>query len=193
MKLVLLGPPGAGKGTQAAKISEQFGVRTISTGDIFRSVAQSNDHLSLKVREIIASGGLVPDALVNDVILSHLTDSVLNDGFVLDGFPRTVSQADVLEHFLGDKGTCLDKVINIEVDQSILFGRIQTRISQSGGNTRQDDNEQVLVNRLELYNTQTKPLLDYYTERNLLVSVDGMMPIESVTEYIISELSHSHK
>jgi adenylate kinase len=189
MKIVLLGPPGAGKGTQAARISSQFGVISLSTGDIFRAVAASPDSLGIKISSLIARGELVPDALVNDVVLSKLTSDVLKSGFVLDGFPRTVSQAVVLAHFLSDNQTCLTAVIDIKVDQNILFDRIQNRVLQSGMNVRNDDTEQVLIKRLSIYNELTKPLLSYYKKQGVLRSVDGMASIDSVTDDIISALS----
>ena len=189
MKVVLLGPPGAGKGTQAAHICRHFNITSLSTGDIFRSVAQSDDTLGRKVQAIISRGELVPDALVNDVVLSKLTAETLASGFVLDGFPRTVAQASVLQHFLTENRTCLNFVIDIEVDHEILFGRIQSRVAQSGGNVRHDDNEQVLKNRITVYNELTKPLLSFYRDLGLLVSINGMKTVDEVTSDIVSVLS----
>lgn len=189
MKLVFLGPPGAGKGTQALIISKHFNISSFSTGDIFRAVSQQNDPLALKIKSLMAQGELISDELVVDLVFSKLDSSVQQKGFILDGFPRTINQAEHLERFLAMNASHLDFVINIKVDQNILFDRIQSRVNQSSGNVRLDDNAEVLRSRIDVYNSETKPLIQFYEQRGLLVNIDGMQSVDCVTKDIISSLN----
>lgn len=189
MKVVFLGPPGAGKGTQAKQISHHFNLLAISTGDIFRSVSEAKDDLGIKVKTLMARGELIHDTLVVDLILSKLNASVLHQGFILDGFPRTVPQAQSLQFFLEEQSTALDAVINIKVDHSILFKRIETRVSQSNGKTRVDDTAEILKSRIDVYNNETQPLVSFYKDLGILHDIDGMKTIEDVTRDIVAVLS----
>ena len=183
MRLILLGPPGAGKGTQAQILVQTYGIPQLSTGDMLRAAIAAKTPLGLEAKAIVDRGDLVSDAIVSGIISDRMDEPDCAKGFILDGFPRTIAQADALTHMLDRKGLHLDAVIEIKASADILVERIINRARESGG-ARADDNEEVLRKRLGVYEEQTAPLVKYYTERGLLKSVDGMQPIEEVTAAI---------
>ncbi|OAM78645.1 adenylate kinase [Devosia elaeis] len=187
MRLILLGPPGAGKGTQAKILVEAYGIPQLSTGDILRSAIAAQTPLGLEAKAIVDRGDLVSDAIVNGIVSERLDAEDCKPGFILDGFPRTIAQAEALDQMLADKGIALDAVIEIKAEADELVKRVINRAKESGG-ARADDNEEVLRKRLGVYSEQTAPLVAYYTERGLLKAVDGMAPVEEVTAAIKSAL-----
>ena len=192
MRLILLGPPGAGKGTQAKILVESYGIPQLSTGDILRSAIAAKTPMGLAAREIMDRGDLVPDEVVNGIISERLDAEDCKAGFVLDGFPRTIPQAESLDQMLEDKGMALDGVIEIAVDADTLVQRIVNRARESAASTgaRADDNVEVVRNRLNVYRELTKPLVGYYRAKGLVKTVDGMKPVEEVTASIRSALHH---
>jgi adenylate kinase len=183
MRLVLLGPPGAGKGTQAQILVEEYGIPQLSTGDMLRSAIAAKTPLGLEAKAIVDRGDLVSDVIVSGIISDRMDEPDCANGFILDGFPRTIAQADTLTHMLDRKGLHLNAVIEVKADADILVDRIINRAKESGG-ARADDNEEVLRKRLAVYEEQTAPLVDYYAERGLLRTVDGMKSIDDVTSDI---------
>jgi adenylate kinase len=183
MRIILLGPPGAGKGTQAKILVESYGIPQLSTGDILRSAIAAKTPMGLAAKEIMDRGDLVSDGIVNGIVSERLDREDCKAGFVLDGFPRTIPQADALEKMLAEKAMPLDAVIEIRADPDVLVARVAKRAKESGV-ARGDDNEEVLRNRLDVYRQQTAPLVRYYEGKNLLRSVDGMMSVEEVTAAI---------
>lgn len=183
MRLVLLGPPGAGKGTQAQILIDTYGIPQLSTGDMLRAAIAAKTPLGLEAKAIVDRGDLVSDEIVSGIISERMDEPDCAKGFILDGFPRTIAQAQALTHMLDRKGLHIDAVIEIKADSDILVGRIINRAKESGG-ARADDNEEVLRKRLDIYNEQTAPLVTFYAEQGLLKSVDGMAPIEEVTAAI---------
>ncbi len=183
MRLILLGPPGAGKGTQAKVLIESYGIPQLSTGDILRSAIAAKTPMGLAAKEIMDRGDLVSDDIVNGIVSERLDRDDCKAGFVLDGFPRTIPQAESLEAMLAEKNMGLDAVIEITADPDVLVGRIAKRANESGV-VRGDDNEEVLRNRLAVYREQTAPLVEFYRGKGLLKSVDGMQPVEAVTAAI---------
>ena len=183
MRLILLGPPGAGKGTQAKVLVETYGIPQLSTGDILRSAIAAKTPMGLAAKEIMDRGDLVPDHVVNGIVSERLDRGDCAKGFVLDGFPRTIPQAEALDGMLKDKGMALDAVVEITADADVLVGRIANRAKESGV-ARGDDNEEVVRYRLNVYREQTAPLVEFYRGKGLLRSVDGMQPVETVTEAI---------
>jgi len=184
MRIILLGPPGSGKGTQAQRLVERYGIVQLSTGDMLRAAVEAGTSVGLKAKEIMASGGLVPDEVVVGIISDRVDQPDATHGFILDGFPRTVPQAKALDELLKGKDLKLDAVIELRVDESALVNRVETRVAQMrarGEEVRADDTPEVLTRRLASYHSQTEPLIDYYTERRALLTVDGMMAIEEVT------------
>lgn len=188
MRLILLGPPGVGKGTQAKILVEAFGIPQLSTGDILRSAIANQTAMGLAAKEVMDRGDLVSDTIVNGIVSERLDQDDCKPGFVLDGFPRTIPQADALAKMLADKGMELDAVIEITADADVLVERIANRAKQSSGGARADDNVEVVRNRLQVYKQQTAPLVDYYRGKGVLKSIDGTQPIDEVTAAIRAAL-----
>jgi adenylate kinase len=187
MRLILLGPPGAGKGTQAQRLVEKHGIIQLSTGDMLRAAVAAGTPVGLKAKEIMDRGDLVPDEVVVAIIADRIDQADAKRGFVLDGFPRTVPQAKALDKLLAERGLKLDVVIELKVDQGILLKRIETRVNEMtarGQTVRADDNAEALKKRLDAYRAQTAPLVDYYAGTGQLKTVDGMAAIDDVTEAI---------
>jgi adenylate kinase len=186
MRLIILGPPGAGKGTQAARIAEHLGIPAISTGDIFRSNIKNETPLGLQVKEILASGGYVSDDVTNAIVEDRLGQDDCGPGFLLDGYPRTLAQVDALEGMLAAHGASLDHVLELTVDDDAVVARLLKRAESEG---RADDTEDVIRERMAIYHRETKPLSDTYRERRLLVEVDGMGAVDEVTGRILAALT----
>ena len=187
MRLILLGPPGAGKGTQAQRLVEKHGIVQLSTGDMLRAAVGAGTPVGLKARDLMARGNLVPDEVVVGIVSDRIDQPDARNGFILDGFPRTVPQAEALDRMLAAKGPALDGVIEIRMDEKALLDRIATRIAQMearGEKVRPDDNPEALKTRLHAYRVQTAPLLDYYGKKGLLRTVNGMASIDAVTRAI---------
>ena len=192
MRVVLLGPPGAGKGTQAQALVARYGIVQLSTGDMLRAAVAAGTPVGLKAKDIMARGALVPDEVVVAIVAERIDQADAKQGFILDGFPRTVPQAEALDRMLARKGLRLDAVIEFEVDEDILIRRIENRVEQMklrGEPLRPDDNPQVLKDRLAAYRTQTAPLIAYYAGRGPLRSIDGMASIDDVTAAIARALA----
>lgn len=212
MKLVLLGPPGAGKGTQAVMLVERFGIPQISTGDMLRAAVKAQSPMGIKAREYMDSGALVPDEVVVGIVRERLQQDDCRDGFILDGFPRTLPQADELTKTLTELGKNLDSVVSLEVDTDALVERLtgrrtcgvcgkgfhlkfdppgaNGRCSACGGELvhRDDDQEATIRNRMDVYRQQTAPLEDYYRQEGILLAIDGMQDIPAVQHQIVSVL-----
>ena len=187
MRLILLGPPGSGKGTQAQRLVHRYGIVQLSTGEMLRAAVAAQTPVGLKAKDIMASGGLVPDDIVVGIISDRLDQPDATKGFILDGFPRTVPQAEALDELLKKKHMRLDAVIELRVNESALLQRVETRVTEMrarGEEVRIDDTQEVLTKRLASYRTLTEPLIHYYSERRKLLTVDGMMTIEHVTREI---------
>ena len=188
MNLILLGPPGCGKGTQAQILQDRFGAVQLSTGDMLRAAVKAGTELGKRAEVIMNAGKLVPDDLIVSMIAERIDEPECAEGFILDGFPRTVAQAEVLDAMLEDKGLKLDHVIELEVDEAALFARIEGRAAESGGAARADDNPETLKKRLAVYRDQTAPILPYYRDTGRLKSVDGMQSIDEVTAQLVAIL-----
>jgi adenylate kinase len=194
MRLVLLGPPGAGKGTQAARLVEKHGVPQLSTGDMLRAAVAAKTPIGLRAKEIMDAGALVPDEVVIGLIDERLGASDCASGFILDGFPRTVAQAEALQELLERRGLTLDAVLELAVDEGALVDRMRKRVDETraaGGAVRADDNPESFKTRLEAYRAQTAPVSAHYAKRSELTRIDGMAPIEDVTAEIDRALSAS--
>ncbi len=192
MRVVLLGPPGAGKGTQAQALVARYGLVQLSTGDMLRAAVAAGTPVGLKAKDIMARGALVPDEVVVAIVADRIEQADAKRGFILDGFPRTVPQAEALDRMLAQKGLRVDAVIEFKVDEDILIRRIEHRVEQMklrGEPLRADDNPQVLKDRLAAYRTQTAPLISYYAGKGMLRSVDGMASVEEVTNSIARALA----
>lgn len=191
MRIILLGPPGSGKGTQAQRLVQRYGIVQLSTGEMLRAAVAAGTPVGLKAKEIMASGGLVPDDVVVGIISDRLDQPDAKNGFILDGFPRTVPQAEALDELLRHKHLKLDAVIELRVNESALLSRVETRVAQMrerGEEVRVDDTPEVLTKRLASYRSQTEPLIHYYSERRKLSTIDGMMAIDEVTRAIHRQL-----
>jgi adenylate kinase len=188
MNVILLGPPGCGKGTQAARLKEKYGVIPLSTGDMLRAAVAAGTEVGKKVKAIMDAGHLVPDDVVVGVIAERIGQlDVQNRGFVLDGFPRTVAQAKSLDEMMEKRGWKLDHIVELRVDERALLARIDKRARETaaaGGAVRADDNPETLKKRILVYREQTQPILPYYEESGRLKSVDGMAPIDNVTRQL---------
>tara|TARA_R110002020_G_scaffold404472_1_gene614569 strand:+ start:2015 stop:2584 length:570 start_codon:yes stop_codon:yes gene_type:complete len=189
MRLILLGPPGAGKGTQAKILVEAYGIPQLSTGDILRAAIAAKTPLGVEAKAIVDRGDLVSDTIVNGIVSERLDADDCKPGFILDGFPRTIAQAEALDKMLVDKGAKLDAVIEMKADADELVRRVIQRAKESGG-ARADDNEDVLRKRLGVYQDQTAPLVEYYVGKGLLRTVDGMAPVDQVTAAIKASIDH---
>ena len=187
MRIILLGPPGSGKGTQAQRLVQRYGIVQLSTGEMLRAAVAAGTPVGLRAKDIMAGGGLVPDEVVVGVIADRIEQSDARKGFILDGFPRTVPQAEALDDLLKQKRLKLDAVIELRVNESALLQRVETRVADMrsrGEEVRVDDTPEVLTKRLAQYRAMTEPLIHYYSERRKLLTVDGMMTIEQVTREI---------
>ena len=213
MRIILLGPPGAGKGTQAAKIVEKYDIPHISTGDIFRKNIKEGTELGTKAKEYMDQGLLVPDELTCGLVVDRISQEDCKNGFMLDGFPRNINQAEQLDKYLNEAGLKLDKIVNIEVDKSILVGRaVGRRICKACGATfhvefnptkvegvcdkcgeplhqRADDNEETVSRRIQVYLDETKPLVGYYSEQGIVADINGDQEIDKVFADIVESLS----
>ena len=187
MRLILLGPPGAGKGTQAQRLVQKHGIVQLSTGEMLRAAVAAQTPIGLQAKDIMASGSLVPDEMVISIISDRLDQPDMKNGFILDGFPRTVPQAEALDELLKKKHMKLDAVVELRVNESALLNRVESRVAEMrtrGEDVRIDDTPEVLSKRLASYRSLTEPLIHYYSERRKLLTVDGMMTIEHVTREI---------
>ena len=183
MRLILLGPPGVGKGTQAKILVEQLGIPQLSTGDILRSAIANKTPLGVQAKAIVDRGDLVSDEIVNGIVSERIDEPDCTNGFILDGFPRTIPQADALGSMLAEKGLKLDAVVEITADADTLVARVANRAKETGG-ARADDTAEVIRKRLDVYRELTEPLVAYYRDRGMLKTVDGMAPVEEVTAAI---------
>lgn len=212
MRLILLGPPGAGKGTQAKRVIEEFDIPHISTGDIFRKNIKEKTQLGQKVEGLLAEGKLVPDELTIEIVWDRLDQEDCKNGFLLDGFPRTIPQAEALDEGLAKRGLKLDRVLNIDVDKDSLVKRLSGRrvcpncgasyhidnnppkvegicdVCQTPVIQREDDKEETVLDRIKVYDSQTKPLVDFYNKQDLVFTVDGTLPIDEITNKLVTEL-----
>ena len=185
MNIILLGPPGAGKGTQAQVLVEERGLVQLSTGDMLRAAVASDSGLGQEAKAVMDAGKLMPDEIVVQIISDRISEQDCASGFILDGFPRTTAQAEALDKMLEEKELPLDHVIEISVDDAILIDRINARVAQTPeAERRDDDNAETLKHRLAVYHEQTAPILPYYEGRGMLKKVDGMKSIEQVSKQI---------
>ncbi len=181
MRLLIIGPPGAGKGTQSVLIAEKLGIPAISTGDIFRFNVKNETELGKKAKSYMDAGEYVPDSLTNELVRDRLSHDDAQNGFLLDGYPRTQPQVDTLDEILAEQQTSLDGVILLEADQEELVSRLANRAREQG---RTDDSEDVIRHRLGLYTEETEPLISIYSDRGMVARVDGLGEISEVTERI---------
>jgi adenylate kinase len=188
MRLIFLGPPGAGKGTQAQRIETQLGLRQLSTGDMLRAAVAAQTPVGLLAKDIMARGDLVPDDVVVGIISDRIDEADCSNGFILDGFPRNVAQAEALDAMLKQKSQTIDAVIELRVDPNILIERILTRAAESAEGPREDDTKEALQYRLKVYHEQTAPVSQYYADLGVLKQVDGMLDMDAVTQEIEAAL-----
>lgn len=192
MRLILLGPPGAGKGTQAARLVEKHGIPQLSTGDMLRAAVKAGTPVGLQAKSVMEAGGLVSDEIVVGIIADRLDEADAKAGFILDGFPRTVAQAGALDAMLADKNMQLDAIVELKVDEGALLSRIENRARETvaaGGVVRADDNPEAFKKRLDAYREQTAPVSGYYARRGVLKTIDGMAPIDSVSRDLDTALA----
>ena len=187
-RLVLLGPPGAGKGTQAARLAERLGVPAISTGDIFRANIKGGTPLGKTVQEYTSRGALVPDSVTNEMVRDRLAQDDVADGFLLDGYPRNVAQVAELDTILADAGLALDLAVEITADPEVVVGRLLKRAEIEG---REDDTQDVVRHRLDVYAQETAPIAQVYADRGLLAQVDGIGDVDDVTERLVAAIGAS--
>jgi len=185
MRILLMGPPGAGKGTQAVVLAERLGVPHISTGDIFRANVAGGTPLGLEAKRYMDAGDYVPDSVTNDMVRDRLAQDDARNGFLLDGYPRTLAQVDELDQMLAVNGSSLDRVVELTADLDEVVGRLLNRAQEQG---RADDTEDVIRRRLEVYTEQTAPLTAVYSQRGVLSQIDGMGAVNDVTLRILDEL-----
>lgn len=191
MRIILLGPPGAGKGTQSERIVQRFGIPQLSTGDMLRAAVAAGTPVGREAKAVMESGGLVSDRIVVGIVADRIEEADARRGFILDGFPRTVAQAEALGAMLAGKGLKLSGVIELKVDENALVGRIEKRAAETlarGQTVRKDDTPEVFKQRLEAYRAQTAPLSAYYAEKGMLQTIDGMQPIDQVTADLMAAL-----
>lgn len=184
-RLLLIGPPGAGKGTQAVRLAEVYAIPAISTGDIFRSNVKNETELGNQAKAFMDAGDNVPDSLTNELIRSRLAEQDAEGGFLLDGYPRTADQVRELDEYLASHGTQLDVVVELVADPDVVIERLRKRATEQG---RSDDDESVVRHRLEVYREQTAPLIDIYDGRGVLVKVDAIGEVAEVTTRIVDAL-----
>ena len=192
MRLIVLGPPGAGKGTQAQRLVERYSIPQLSTGEMLRVAVATGTEIGREAKAIMDRGELVPDDMVNHMVSDRIDQEDCRRGFILDGFPRTVAQAEALMAMLEQKGVKLDAVIELKVDQTVLIERMEKRVADmlsAGGTVRSDDNRDTFARRLDEYRRKTAPLLDYYRRRGELIEIDGMQGMDVVTRDIASVLT----
>ncbi|SFD03980.1 adenylate kinase [Bosea sp. CRIB-10] len=192
MRLIFLGPPGAGKGTQATRIVAKHGIPQLSTGDMLRAAVAAGTPVGLKAKAVMDAGGLVSDEIVIGIVADRIEEADAKKGFILDGFPRTLAQAEALDSMLAGKGLKLDKVLELRVDQSKLVDRIVRRAEEAkaaGQPVRKDDDPEVFKTRLEAYNRDTAIVAPYYEKRGQLTPIDGMQPIDDVSSAIEQALA----
>jgi adenylate kinase len=185
-RLLVIGPPGAGKGTQAVRLAEAFGIPAISTGDMFRQNVTDQTELGLQVKSFMDAGKYVPDSLTNAIVADRLRQADAADGFLLDGYPRTLDQVHELDRLLTEHGTALDAVVQITADAEEVVARLLKRAALEG---RADDTAEVIRHRLDVYAEQTAPLIDVYAARGLVVTVDGLGDVDTVTGRILNALA----
>jgi adenylate kinase len=186
MRLLLIAPPGAGKGTQAARIAEHFGIEHIATGDLLRDEVAAGTELGKQAKSYLDRGDLVPDNLVLAMVSARVKDACQKGGFVLDGFPRTVEQAEAAARLFAESGAALDAVVFLDVGREESLRRLLGRADQEG---RSDDQEETIRHRLDVFETLTKPLVGYYQVRGLLIRIDGDEPVDTVTDAILKQLA----
>lgn len=185
-RMLIIGPPGAGKGTQAVRIAERLSIPAISTGDIFRENIREDTELGREARSYTDAGNLVPDSVTNRMVRDRLSHPDTSNGFLLDGYPRTTAQAEELDAILGEAGTHLDVVLQLTADRDELVARLINRAQEQG---RADDTEDVIRHRLDVYDRETAPIVELYAARGIVQGVDGIGPIDEVTERIVSALA----
>lgn len=187
MRLIFLGPPGAGKGTQAKRLTDKYGIPQLSTGDMLRAAVSAGTEIGKRAKAVMDAGGLVSDDIVNQIVSERIEAPDCAKGFILDGYPRTVPQAKALAENMRKKNLVLDAVIELKVDEEALICRIENRVAEtvaSGGTVRSDDNPEAFRKRLTEYREKTAPLSSYYSEQGELVTLDGMADVDAVTEAI---------